>query len=287
MACWTEWKQACAVALCGEESQRELHAFAHSRFRVFLRRYASRTNARPLSPPATGIDPPDAWHLFETHLVVKSTRRGKRYKDWLFARTEHSSDPPLDVVQGGASLIMRDVVREHLRREYSPSSMVSLQQPITDTQGTPLTVEDLLPGSPGPDDDILQRECEQLAERHAREECESMPPREKVAVLAKTLGLPLTHPAVMELAGCRKSVLSTTYRGVLERLALRLQRVYHEEDGETVLMLTLLTTNEIKREILSWGASEPSCAQLFRVVEGVVAPDATDQETHATRTKTA
>lgn len=264
--CWVEWKQTCALSLCSGHTQHSLQRFAGLRFRTHTRRYAY-TTGEGQHGEAPALAPPDAWHLFETHLVAGSTRQGKRYKDWLFARTEGSSDPFLDVIQGGATLIMRDVVREHLRKECLPANTVSIQEPLSHGEGESLTLEDLLPGAPDPTDEVAQREWSRLADRHAHRAFTDTTSRERMVLAARMLGISLAHPAVESVTGRRKSVLSTTLRALVERVGERIKVEYPDEEPGALVALCLLTITNVKRRALEWAKSEKACARLFRVVE--------------------
>ena len=244
-----------------------LEQFAHARFRLYMRRYAERTNLGRRGGRVPVVDARRAWHLFETHLVANTTGRGKRYKDWLFARTNVSGDRPLDVIQGGASLIMRDVVREHLRREYSPAHAVSTSEPLWAADGATLTVEDLLPGGPDPCDEVARRECEQLARERAAAEFADVTRRERVAMAARAVGLSLAHPVVEQTAGCRKSVLSATLRSLVERVAERIRADLRTDDPQGLLMVSLLTLSEMKMKAVEWVKSERTCDRLFNLME--------------------
>lgn len=266
VTCWVEWKQTCALALCCGHTQHSLQRFAGLRFRTHARRYAYTTRSGPRGE-ALAMEPPDAWHLFESHLVAGTTQRGKRYKDWLFARTEGSRDPFLDVIQGGATLLMRDVVREHLRQECPPANTVSIQEPLSHGEGEPLTLEDLLPGAPDCTDEVAQREWTRLSDRHAHAAFADTTTRERMILAAKMLGVSLAHPAVTSVTGRRKSVLSTTLRSLVERIGERIKIEYPDEEPRALVALCLLTLTNVKRLSLEWAKSEKACARLFRVVE--------------------
>jgi len=261
---WTEWRKRCALALCSRAAQAGLEAFAGVRFRALLRKCGG---------PATACAAPaarDAWHLFETHLTVRSTAGGKRYKDWLFARVPRggSAQDSVDAVQGGAWLLMRDVVREHLRREIAPPNTVSLQAPLQPGDATPLTLEDLLPGEDDPARCVERREYESLARQHAEELFADLTDRERVAILAKTLNLSLAHKAVVRAAGCGKSALNDAFRAFLQAVAARLRARYADDEAESVLRLTLLTLAELKGRAFLWGKSENGCPELFLYSRG-------------------
>lgn len=261
-----EWKKFCALDLCSEEAQNRLREFAFLRFRNLASRYAHRTSVkdtRSLAP-----EKKDSWHLFETHMTVKTTQQGKRYKDWLFARTIRSDDPALDVIQGGASLIMRQVVRDFLRQEFPPKNIVSLHSPLSNNIGGSFTLEDLLPVDIDPSSEAALREYEKLAEVHADNFFENMTRRERLALLAREIGISLTHKTIEKIAGCRKSMLNAAYQDFMRRIAARLRTEYRDDDNESVLQLALMTVGNVKKSVLDWGKSENACAELFRTVEG-------------------
>jgi len=255
---WIEWKKQCTLDLCTDASRRMLHSFARSRFERFLRSYSSEADMSAHSNP---------WHLFETHVTIKNTRQGKRYKDWLFARVETSSDSPLDVVQGGASLIMRDVARDFIRKECAARNVTSLSNPIANSDGSPLTLLDVLCYESDPLSEICRREYEELASRHARDVLKDMSDRERIVVVAKRIGLSLAHSSVEELAGCKKSVLNTAYHDLLVRIAATIQAHYQDEDQECILALSLMTVQQVSKQLFDWAKSENSFAQLFILVE--------------------
>ncbi|MFC1452044.1 hypothetical protein ACFLSJ_01715 [Verrucomicrobiota bacterium] len=264
--CWTEWKKECALALCSEQSRSALTRFAHSRFRTYARRYA-HTVAADAPVLDSGIRPDEAWHLFEVHLVTRPTTEGKRYKDWIFLRVVHSEEPMLEVIESGASLIMREVVREYLRGECSPAGTVSISEPVWIGEGTNLTLEDLLPGEEDPRDEVTRRECERLARELARRVFADTSDRERVALTAKALGLGLSLPAVLAAAGCRKSVLSETLRSLIERVAGRARAEHSRDDAETLLLLSFMAINHTKALALDWAKAKPVCGPLFDLLE--------------------
>ena len=262
---WTEWKRRCAADLCSASAQSALRDFALSRFRICFRRHAGRGPAAEDS----AVSPKDAWHLFETHLVTGNTRQGKRYKDWLFARVPDGADEgaTLDTVQGGATLIMRDVVRKHILREHTPRMVLSLQQPVGGA-GSDLTLEDLLPGTLDTADDVARREYARLADRHADTFFEEMTHRERIALLARQVGLSLAHPVVVKAAQCGKSMVNAALKSFVTRATSSLQTSYANEDTECLHLLCLMTLDSVTERILSWGFSEKGPGRSFLVVKG-------------------
>jgi len=263
-----EWKAQCALDLCSGDTQDHLRGFGYRHFRHLARRFANTTNtqdAEVLTPSAA-----EAWQRFESHLAVKATQEGKRYKDWLFDRTRQSTDPAISVLEGGAALLMRDVVREILRREHSGSGTVSMNAPIVGDGS--LSLEDLLPGGISPADDAARREFEDLGRQHAETFIPDMRYREKVAALARALGVPFSHPAVEIAANCRKSMVSLAYRELTERLSAHIAQQYPDDDRESVLLVTLVCLDEVHQRLLEWGKSEMRVADLFNVLGGTLNP---------------
>ena len=259
-----EWKRRCALDLCSENAQADLSAFGARRFHAAVRTCQAAARLRDCG--ALAFEAREIWHLFETYLQVNPARAGKRYKDWLFARVEGSPDSPLDVIQGGATLLMRTVVREHLRQEYSPPNTVSLNAPLPEAGDESLTFEDLLPGQLDPAWDVEIREFRALAARLAQRQVAEMTPRERVAALAKALGLSLAHPAVEKAAGCRKSVVNAAYAGFVKRVQERIKADFPGEDASAIRLLLILTLGEVHDRVLTWGKSEKSCAHFFLLI---------------------
>lgn len=258
---WRMWHRECALARCSQRAVSDLESFAGKRMLTFLRRYITRTNLGRYALPK--LSDAEAWHLFESHMAVTATRSGKRYKDWLFARTRRAPSKAGAIVEAGASLIIRTVTRDFLQREFSPRAVVSMQTVVaTGSAGADLTLQDLLP-SPTSRVSTLDSNYEPLAERHATERLAALDHRDRVALLARSLGLPLNHGAVVTVAGCGKSVLSQGYRLLVTSIGEDVQRAYPDE-GEGAMRLALLIIQRLKDHVLLWGKSETQCAALFK-----------------------
>ena len=261
---WTEWKNRCAVALCDAPVQNELRDFAAVHFALYLRRYSFKASASDGQPIRFDGDP---WHLFETHLAVRNTRRGKKYKEWLFSRLPGVEQGDREALAGGAALLMRDVAREHLRQEYAPSNTISLNALLCGGDEARISLEDLLPGAIDPCDEVALREFAQLAADDAKEFFGKMGQREKVAFLAKDLGISLAHAEIEKAAGCRKSVLSTSYQAAILSAAEELKERYSAEDPASVRALILMTLQEIRNCARTWARSSAELGTLFSAAE--------------------
>lgn len=265
---WVAWKNTCALGLCSKETQYALQGYAHARFRHFAAVYAGATN----TPDADALtpDPPEAWHWFETSLRLRNTREGKGYKQWLFARAspeDVAPTPSLDTIQGGATLLMREVVRERLRREYSRRCILPLDAPVGPNldAATAPTLRDLLADPDDPVDTVEEREMKSIAEQEADGALDTLNRRERIALLARELGLSLAHPAVTRIACCGRSMLNTAYHQALLGLAGHVRSRYPREHASTLGFLTCLVYQAVRKRIFLWGKSENACAQLFMV----------------------
>lgn len=262
--CWVEWKRCCALGKCSESIAARLRGFAYHRFHYYVRRAATAAGTSLCKE----IDEGDAWHLFETFLLVKSTRAGKRYKDWLFARLDEMPGLPGAVIESGATLIMRDVVREHLRREVAPLLQVSLHLPLATGEGAALTLEDLLPGPGDPVAEVARGEYPAFAATMAGRLFEETPQRLRVAILAKIMGLSLADPAVVAAAACGKSVLSAAYGAFRTELRARVVSEFSNEGPVGVADLLARVAQELQERIFLWARSEKACARLFMEEKG-------------------
>lgn len=257
---WDEWRRRCAVLRCGPAAQAALRGFAWARFDHYARHALGEADARVRMPSAA-----DCWHLFETHLSVAQPRSGRRYKEWLFARLEQAQDPPLDVIQGGASLLVRTVFRNWLPNEGPQRNMQAIHAPVAGDETGTVTLEDLLPAPPteGPE----QTELEEAADRLLPVCLDGLTQSERLVLLAKQLGIPLYDPTVLRLAGIGRSRASVRWRGVFHRIAEWIRQHHPQEPHDWQLQLALLVSRKLGEKILFWGRVEKTAQPLFYMVE--------------------
>ncbi len=254
---WQMWRERCAAARCTQAAQADLFGFAFDRFRRYLQK------VRPsFSPPSAA----DAWHAFESHLALGRTRATKAWKAWLFARGgEH---PTLSCIQGGATLIMRDVVRSYLRNELHPKWMLSLDAPLdraAEQQGSAITLEELLPDTADPIADVDARDLQTLGDRFSVIAAERLSNREKIALAVHHTGKTLSHRAVTAAARCGKSSLcNALYQGI-QKMADLLQKALPEESTATHMHVASVMIGIIAAETEK--ELEIAHPQLFRYIK--------------------
>lgn len=254
---WRAWKKMCAAGLCDAESEADLRHFGAARFSLYMRRYGS------LAGGADHQNAEHGWHLLETHAAAGTARRGKRYKDWLFARADQSTDW-LSAVESGASLLMRDAVRETLRRECSPAWMTSIQQPLAGGDSSPLTLEDLLPDSVNPSDAVAEREWHELARAHAAETLPQLTECEQAVIWARGEGMALNDPALASRTGASESILYKTHRAAVENLCSHLKSRYTDTPAPCLIHLAGLILQELHRLISEQKSAQKEHPHFFK-----------------------
>lgn len=257
---WQMWRQRCALALCNPEAGYDLRGFAYNRFLRYWRRYGGEDLGLPSAE--------QAWHGFESYLALGRRRSAKACKEWLFARG--GGVTTLNQVQGGATLVMRDVVREQLRREHSPRWMQSLDKPLGAARandGNGPTLADLIPEPHDCFADLERREFRSLAAAEAEAAFDALNRRERLALTASRAGLSLAHPAVVSAAGCSKSSLYNAFNSGLRKLADRVQRRFARESSSDRTEITILLFEQVHARLVAWLQMEKNDTHLFRIIE--------------------
>jgi hypothetical protein len=267
LANWQEWKDKCALALCAEDTRRLLPGFVHSRFSHFAQAYAGTTNAGS----ASGLIPSskEAWHRFETHFQLHDSPGGKKYKEWLFARMETRGYSAQESVEAGATMLMRDVVREYLLREHSSRRTVSISQGAggSSHEGTTLSVEELLPGTMDTTRAVEDRELDAMACADAEGAFARLDRRERIALLAHEAGMSLAHPEALKAAGCGRSALNAAFHSALTGIAAYARECHPREEATVQATLACLLFDHIRSLVFLWGKSENRRAPFCKWVE--------------------
>ncbi len=258
LVAWQEWQTLCAVDLCRESVSAQLGQFARIRFEQNLERVG-------VSGGAHAVGGERAFHLFETFFRVGSGRRGKRYKKWLFARASGlKGEARLRCIEAGASLLMREVVREQLRRERAGPFMRSLEAPLS-SEGD-LTLEDLLPDPSPPSDALCRDEWEALARSVADGWFAKLDRRERLLVLAREYGISFSEPLLLTGAGGSRSQLHASYAEVVLELGRYLQMSYPDEGPPGWLYMARKTLEHLAARTFFHFFEDKRLVRFFRLL---------------------
>ena len=245
---WMEWKRTCALDLCGTDAQSELKAYVHGRFQRYTSGYLPKTATGADCAPA--IEPREAWHWFETYFQLSRNRSGKRYKDWLFARI-NSSGPALESIESGVSLLLRDVVRDRLRKEHPHPRTQPLGVPHSSRDEAP-GIEELLPCAFDTAGEVARRDLEALANQLADGVLGDFTARERLAVVARERGLSCSNPEVLRSAGCGKSALAEAHPSALRKIAGHARKACPHEGSEVLAALAVALFDAVRCKLLDW-----------------------------------
>jgi len=119
---------------------------------------------------------------------------------------------------------MRDVVREHLRREWKDRSQPSLQAPLGDADGQPLTLEDLLPSPDAGPEAAFARNV--LVDELAAA-IEELPPEQRLVFVAHEIE-GRSFKELAEETGVSVNTLLSRKRYAVMHLRKRLQTIHEE-----------------------------------------------------------
>ncbi len=261
---WTEWKERCAAGLCVETTQRALEAFGYGRFLRFVEKYD------PELPKATAAE---VWHLFETHLIASPRRGGKTYKDWLFQRLETHQGAPWEIIHSGATLLMRSVAREHCcqegrgRQRGGPLTVRSTDTPVIGMDGRSITFGELLPSPVCTASDVILRDYCRLAASVAAALLPELNLRQRLVLVAESIGLGLSDPRVKEIAGITSNVLYDTSHAIEDRIEQAVARQYAGEDPAGLQLLSALTRRELQQMSAAKKPPENWQERLFLLLE--------------------
>jgi hypothetical protein len=235
LASWKQWHDRCLLAACDPHESDCLKAFVRMRFYSCWKHYSAGKG--------DGMEP-DAWHLFESYLHIRNAPGGKAWKAWLFyrGRNQYSSDQ-LACIESGASLIIRDVVRDQLRKEMPRRDTVSYEQVLA--PGLDISFLDVLAADNDVISEVCMSEFQRLGRHYAEHEYNHLEIPLKVGLAARFHGMPLNSAVVLDQAGCRKSALSKAVRQYIHGLVEKMKALYPDEPGSAVCTLALMTLKSL------------------------------------------
>lgn len=253
LANWQAWHEACALALTPDAARAGLVGFLGRRFGGTVRKLGQGGLAHRTPGDA------DCAHLFESWCCLHQREDGKRYKDWLMTRGDRSQG----AVESGVMLLLRKVVLEWVRMEFSRQPTLSLEASLTpDTGG--MTLEDLLPEGEG--EEMSFEETGWVRERAAGWVA-AMTQVERVALAARQQERSFVDPEVLRMAGVGKSALHNHFRAWVRARAEEVKDRFPELSPSESTALVLLVLEECAKKIFLSFWVEAVEAKGCRVME--------------------
>ena len=262
---WLLWKEKCALALCPKNTQAELRRFVQARFSRYIASYAAAY--RGLETEALFPTPEQSWHWMETYFQLHRSRQGKSYKDWLFARASIGAAPAAESIESGISLLLRDVVRERLRSEYPSAQTLSLSTRTSAPGRSSLSVDELLPCSADTLDEVETADISGQAARLTQTVFNDLSLRQRIAILGREMGLPLSRPALLKAASCAKSALSAAHEKALLAVARHAADAWPSEPQDMRARLAIALFDSVRQRIFIWASVENGLPEFLTIVK--------------------
>ena len=289
---WIEWKDRCAIRLCGDETKGDLLKFGVPRI---IGRF-TKFNLEKLLVFEAGDKELKCWHFFESYMHEVSTTSGKCWKDWLFEKAASSSDPATTVLEKESQYCIKTAVDRHLKVEGEIKSTIveigtitieTLLAPPEDQTDSRLphvtkpeqstfkkAAEDY---SPDPSEEAGRKELRLIARALAQEYFTGLDHHARVAILADSMDISLKNPVVEAAAGRKSSVLYAClnsarssrsgkpgkYGQVFMELRVLADKKYESDDPDTFNFLIAAAILALSEIAYLWGKSEKSLKDLF------------------------
>lgn len=261
---WEEWKERCAIDLCGSDARADLCAYGGQVIARLWRKFSSN-----LSDPFDSHQ--QRWHLFESYMHACSARTGKRWKDWLFEKAERSGDPFVVVLEKEAYECMDSTVRKycagegHRKAHQAGVWLNHWDEPVSNSVQSAMTYGEVFAGNPWEDTAQMAawNELCAIAQAEAEALFSTLDRAGKTVLLAEYLGISLALPAVEGMAGKGKSVLYGRQKAISENSRRRLLEKYSSEDARTLEALVALAAEALAAAGFRWGQSENPADPIF------------------------
>jgi hypothetical protein len=261
---WEEWKERCAIGLCGSEASADLCTYGGRAIAGLWRKFGGK-----LSEPFESNQ--QRWHLFESYMHACSARTGKRWKDWLFEKADGSSDPFVVVLEKEAYECMDSTVRKycvgesHRKAHQAGVWLNHWDEPVSNSEQSAMTYGEVFAGNPWEEPAQLAawNELRAIAQAEAEELFRTLDQAGKTVLLAKRLEISLGEPAVERMAGKKKTALYGLQKEIGERNRSHLLEKYSSEDARTLEALVALAEEALAEAGFRWGRAENSANPIF------------------------
>lgn len=241
-----------------------MRRFAAVRFDGYLER-AKRAGFAAATPSDA-----DCWHRFESHFILTRTLAGKSYKRWLFDRVRRLNGGAIDIVESGASLIVREVVRVYVQEERCRDERLDAM-PGEGTwavggRGAPsgLTAKDLLQAPSDTRAAVDAQVRQTLAGEMAAALFEQTDRGERWALAARGLDLPFSDATLERASGLAKSRLYQLFNHVVLEVARQVENRLPATDRDERVPLGACLLECLYDRAVQWARLEKSCPRPFK-----------------------
>lgn len=303
LSTWLSWKRHCALDLCEEEEKAQLSSFVGP---ILIKRWRKQSRGIPIENLGSDtLSPPlAAFHYFETHMHSSSGATGKKWKDWLFAKSEQRPEgqPQQEAIKSLViKLLGNAVLMSMMKGEVSwkpklrktadgeaktvDSVFVSIHE-SHGPDGLRWSVEDLLPTATyaQPDNETALKELEAEGHAFAQSYFDNVDFVTRATFLAATLDIGLAEEVVERVTGKKKSVLyarlelpkdkqvelvplpGRRFSALWLEIRTELGGRWTKEDKLTLDLLADFALAALSEINLSWAETEKQCEPLFSFV---------------------
>jgi hypothetical protein len=247
---WEEWHRECDLTKCSRRTQVSLVEHVDRVFAWYV-----RVLDPELQLAHQQDEFPYSWTFFETKMRAGTTRDGKRYKDALL----------MCGISQTVKLRCRDLARELVgfTRSKIVQGAVSMDTPVSDKEGDPVTLHDLLSLSVDPSQETHFRMLRADAEKFGKRVFDSSTHREKLALLVRALGLNPSDESVEGIVGCKKTTLYAACSSIRERMDHLARSELPGEDEQIYELVATAGMHVLECLALDWGKSEKSTEPVF------------------------
>ena len=114
---------------------------------------------------------------------------------------------------------------------------------------------------------VIRRDYERIGREWGGRVFTDMKRRERIAAFARALGVALSSPVVLRIAGCKKTMLADTHTRWMERVIMTLKSQFADEGDENVKTLAYFVLTEANELCKKWGSTECDCRPILEIME--------------------
>lgn len=261
---WYTWKEVCSVDGCPEDARERMSEFLEVSGKRYFKSWSIKEGE---------VDVGRAVACFDQHLWVTETTKGKCWKDHMmaYAAQPQNIGNEINVLRSYARGVLRTAIRKYLVSEgqYFPTvrrlHTVSADQHVTNSEGKagPTLIDAHAKNTEASIRDVYSTQTfsvdepmyNQIAAELAPELWGESTDTEKLMISAVAMGIPISHPLMLDTLGVKKSQASIKLKQFLNVLPDKIAEKFPEDDAECVFHLSkhvmVQLTHLVERDLLS------------------------------------